>query len=234
MKTTSGLLLRSVSFLCFGVALLAQTSRGETPQASPEADGKNTARLTRRAGTVCDASGAPVSGATVDYWAYEEGGLALKNSVATGTNGSFEMQVSQDTGFLVARKPGLALAWKQFYAGSRPARNGQDRLVLAHPAAFMGRVVDEADQPVSNATVSVAAAVTDMVPESDARGVSFLTGKPVRDGFSARTDAAGHFRIKGFPTNATARFAVRLPGKALRSPPREGAGFDLEEIPSRG
>ncbi len=62
-------------------------------------------------------------------------------------------------GFLLARKPGLAPAWKQLGQPFNPAGETEERLVLTPPAALAGVVVDEADKPVANAEVSVAMAV---------------------------------------------------------------------------
>ena len=130
------------------------------------------------------------------------------------------------SGFLLARKPGLAPAWKQLGQPFNPAGETEERLVLTPPAALAGVVVDEADKPVANAEVSVAMAISEMSPQDGARTFNYITGKPAHDCFAARTDAAGRFRIENFPTNATAILAVQAPGKALRPSSQDSAGLD--------
>jgi protocatechuate 3,4-dioxygenase beta subunit len=182
-------------------------------------------------GTVTDTAGSPLAGATVEYWRYEGNPFLanrpeLKKQITTGTNGTFEFQVSRATGFLLARKPGLAPAWKQLNQPFNSAGDREEHLVLAPPGALAGTVVDEADKPVANAEVSVATAVCEISREDGARGFNYFLGKSAHDCFTARTDAAGRFRMANFPTNATATLAVQAPGKALRQSSQEFAGLD--------
>ena len=182
-------------------------------------------------GVVTDAAGSPLAGATVEYWRYEgdrflANPLELKKQITTGTNGAFAIEVSRASGYLLARKPGLAPAWKQLNQAFNSAGETEERLVLTPPSALAGVVVDEADKPVANAEVSVAMAVGEISREDGARGFNYFTGKLAHDCFTARTYAAGRFRIENFPTNATATLAVQAPGKALRQSSQEFAGLD--------
>jgi hypothetical protein len=196
------------------------------PAASPAANAAtkietNAPDALRLAGTVVNAAGQPVAGATVEYWRYEGrppvlNRLELKKQIATGTNGSFVFQGSRASGFLVARKPDMAAAWKQLGQPYNAPRGPEERLMLTAPGTLEGMVVDEADKPVADAAVFVAAAFSELSIESGGRTVNFLSGRPARDCFGARTDADGHFRIERFPTNAAAILTVQYPGKVLR------------------
>ncbi len=173
-------------------------------------------------GIVTDADGNPLSGATVEFWRAGENpflanALELKKQLITETNGAFEFQELGAVGFLVARKPGLAPAWKQLGQsfGMMRVMDEKLQLVLAPPAGLAGTVVDEAGKPVVNAGVSVGMAVSEISSAVPMRTFNFITGKPARDCFAARTDAAGHFRIENFPTNAAATLVVQFSGKAL-------------------
>jgi hypothetical protein len=87
-------------------------------------------------------------------------------------------------------------------------------------------VLDESNQPVAQAGVSVALAFGTIPLANGGQSFNYLTGKPARELFASRTDTAGHFRIENFPTNASATLAVQSPGKVLR--PEEQQTFDLE------
>jgi len=162
----------------------------------------------------------------VEYWSYDEARLGLKEQVTTGPNGSYDFHLARPTGVLLAKKPGLAPAWKLLNQRFRPQQDEATTLVLTTPGTLSGVVEDEADKPVSGAAVSVAMALADMPSTPGPRMLDYLAGKPARDCFKARTDAAGHFRIENFPTNASANFTVQVPGKALRPSERETGGFD--------
>jgi protocatechuate 3,4-dioxygenase beta subunit len=233
MKTTRQLLLASAVSVLLGVSTHAQThERLQTIiQKAPDTSTNASAQKLNCSGTVTDAAGSPLAGATVEYWCYEgysagQNHLELKKQITTETNGAFAFQVSRAMGFLLAKKPGLAPAWKQLGQPFNSVRGGEEHLVLTPPAALAGVVVDEADKPVANAEVSVVVAVCEISREDGARSFNYFTGKPAHDCFSARTDAAGRFRIENFPTNATAALAVQASGKALRQSPQDSTSFD--------
>ncbi len=194
--------------------------------------GSATAQETNCSGTVTDAAGHPLAGATVEYWRYEGNPLlanflVMKRQIATGTNGAFEFQVSRATGILLARKPGLAPDWRtlgqQFEVGDKNERH----LVLTTPGTLAGVVVDDADRPVSNAVVSVALARLQVSLEEGGTSYFYLSGKPALDCFPAHVDAAGHFRIENFPTNASASLRVQAPGKTLRQSSENSSGMNF-------
>ena len=229
MKTTRQFLLVSAASVLLGFCAHAQTQQRLQPiiQKAPDAGPGAGAQKLDASGTVTDAAGNPVAGATVEYWRYEGRlHLELKEQSTTGTNGAFELPASRTIGFLLARKPGMAPAWKQLGQPFNPADETETRLVLTPPAALAGVVVDESNKPVANAEVSVIMAVGGISREAGARNFNYFTGKPAGDCFNARTDAAGHFRIENFPTNATATLAVQSPGKALRQTSPDFTGFD--------
>jgi protocatechuate 3,4-dioxygenase beta subunit len=226
--TRQFLLVTAVSvFASFGVLAQTQQRLQAIIQRAPDTGTNTSAQKTNCTGTVTDTAGNPVAGATVEYWRYEGRlHLELKKQSTTGTNGAFEFPASRNMGFLLARKPGMAPAWEQLGQPFNPADETEARLVLTSPAALAGVVVDEADKPVANAEVSVAMAVGEISREAGAQSFNYLTGKPAHDCFTARTDAAGRFRIENFPTNAASTLAVQSPGKALRPSSQDFTGFD--------
>ncbi|MGA2542541.1 MAG: carboxypeptidase regulatory-like domain-containing protein [Verrucomicrobiota bacterium] len=231
MKTTRRFLLVSAAAVLLGVCARAQTPERAAVQKAADAGTNGSARQFRCSGTVTDCDGHLLAGATVEYWRYEgnrpPNSLQLIKQITTKTDGAFEFQVSQAVGFLVARKPGLAPAWQQFGA----APDMEEHLALTPPAALAGVVVDEADKPVANAGVSVAAAVCEVLREDGARSFNVCPPNFSRDYFAARTDAAGRFRIENFPSNAAAALAVQAPGKALRQSSQDFTG--LNSLPWR-
>ncbi|MGA2749540.1 MAG: carboxypeptidase regulatory-like domain-containing protein [Verrucomicrobiota bacterium] len=218
-------MLRQILAVCAASTLVGVWARAQAPDT-------NTAEI-NCGGTVTDAAGTPVANAEVAYWRYEEwmNRIAAKERITTGTNGAFELRVSRAVGFLVARKPGWAPGWA---ALGQPGVSGQEtnqHLVLTAPAALAGSLVDESNQPVANAEVFAAAAFRETSQGEGGNGPDYLIGKPARDCFAARTDAAGHFRIENFPTNATAALLIRSPGKALRQWGHES--LNLNSLPWR-
>jgi protocatechuate 3,4-dioxygenase beta subunit len=221
MKTTQLLLVAS---LC---VLLGACSHTPTQSSKPSGgqSAADKAATTQATGTVTDSAAKPVAGATVEYWRYEEngfstGGPELENKTTTGANGSFSIPITRGVGFMLAHKPGLAPAWKSL---GQPFGNGSAknlRLVLTPPGTLGGVVLDESNRPVAHVKVSVATAFTTLSRENGGRSFNsfnFFVSAMTSDMFSARTDAAGHFHIDNFPTNASATFEVEAPGKALRA-----------------
>jgi Carboxypeptidase regulatory-like domain len=179
-------------------------------------------------GKTVDAEGHSVAGVVVQQYGYRQllinrFELEAGQQATSDANGDFELQISRASAlpqarvFLIARKPGLAAAWTQFMAVS-----GTDPRLVLTPSSFLaGKVVDEADKPVTGADVSVAMAYAETPGEGSNRSFNYLSDKPARDLFTAKTGADGRFRIEGFPTNASAALMADAPGKALRSTGQE-------------
>ncbi|MCL5098106.1 MAG: carboxypeptidase-like regulatory domain-containing protein [Candidatus Omnitrophica bacterium] len=186
----------------------------------------------RLAGKVVDSDGRPVAAALAKRYErsadapFGPGEMEEKQRLTTGANGTFEFAVpSHSLTFLVASKPGRAPAWNQYWNLSADKTN--ECLVMTPPSTLAGVVVDEANKPVPSATVWISSAYSEGILEDNGtRTFHYLSDKPARDLFSARTGADGRFRIKGFPTNATADLVVSAPGKAMRRPEREYTGPD--------
>ena len=188
--------------LVLGLGAQAQTNLAGTPPLT---------------GKVVDASGQPLAGVVVELYQYGRSRaidvweMAMRERVTTGANGGFEVRVSREPGWLLARKPGLALAWRQIV----PMASVEPRLIMTPPAVLAGQVVDEADKPVDGAEVYVTIA-SSAAEESERQTFNYLMGKPARVAFTARTTPEGRFRIEAFSTNASANLMVQAPGKALR------------------
>ena len=192
----------------------------------------NAENATAIAGTVVDEAGRAVEGASVEVHSPTDGstfavsGLQLDHRVITDDQGAFE--IDSATGrfvLLLARKPGFAPTWRQFVRGTAEAPT----LVLPSPSVLAGIVVDETEQPVGGAEVSVYLAFSESPGPQGARSFNYLGAPLARECFSTRTGPDGHFRIDGFPTNASANLMVRLPGKALRQPAQ--AMMDPDSMP---
>jgi hypothetical protein len=237
MKTTRQFLLVFAAAALLGVSACVQSPGRAGVQKAADAGTNAAAQTFKCAGTVTDAAGHPLAGATVEYWRYEENPfianhLELKGRMTTKANGAFGFPASRGWGVLLARKPGLALAWKQLGQQPGVSPDMEEHLALTPPAALAGVVVDETGKPVARAGVSVTIAVCEISLDGEQQGLNYFTGKIASDCFSARTDAAGHFRIGNFPANATANLAVQAPGNVLRPSEQNFAGWN--SLPWRG
>ncbi len=173
------------------------------------------------AGTVVDAQGRPVAGATVDcyYSPAQSSGSAFwgadelpefKQQLLTDSNGAFVVSSSIGTTLVVVKKAGFAPVWHNWAPGSEAIHPS---LVLAPPTTLTGTVLDENDRPVAGASVWVSEA-TFGGPNSREAWDNPLSGKEARDCFSATTDAQGRFRIENFPPGAQAGLSASKAGKA--------------------
>jgi hypothetical protein len=144
----------------------------------------------------------------------------LKKKLKTHADGAYTFQNSPGLATVLVRKAGQALAWQMLGQNFGMAPKPAAGVMLTPPGTLAGTVVDESNRPVASAEVLVNSA---FIETANARGgwsFNYLNGELARKLFAARTDGAGHFRIKNFPTNAYAQFAVRVSGKVLR--PAEG------------
>ena len=210
--------LRSLGRLLLGLG----TALAISAQSNTEAD--STFTIT---GKVVDAEGGPVAGATVERHqpdpsrALAADDPALRQTTTTDAEGAFELRVTRELVILVARKPGLGPAWRQF----APTPGVAQTLTLTPSAVLAGVVVDESDQPVAGAEVFVVVAFSEDQTAGGRRRFQYLSGHPARECFHAATDPEGRFRIEPFPTNATAALRVKAPGKALHASHQETWGY---------
>lgn len=224
MKTPQYLVFPLVAALSL-TAWARQDQRPPSAEKPPAAADTNAPPGIRLAGKVVDSEGRAVAGATVEGYQSEPrlpfvpGELERKRRVVTDTDGAFEFTVPRVTTLVLARKAGLAPAWIEYLNPGKdlPAR----RFVLTTPKVLAGKVLDENGQPFAGAEVFVSSAKTEVDLEGGWHTYPYLGGNPARDCFSSRTSADGHFRIEGFPSNASADLGVHAPGKALRVPEKE-------------
>jgi protocatechuate 3,4-dioxygenase beta subunit len=174
-------------------------------------------------GTVVDAQGRPVAGATVDcyyssaqsrsaFWG-ADGPPEFKQQLVTDSNGAFGVSSSPGTTLVVVKKAGLAPVWHNWMSGSEATHPS---LVLATPTTLAGAVLDENARPVAGARVWVSDA-TPAEPNSREAFDNELRGTAARDCFSATTDEHGLFRIENFPTGARAGLSASKAGKAQQN-----------------
>jgi protocatechuate 3,4-dioxygenase beta subunit len=179
-------------------------------------------------GTVVDAQGTPVAGATVVYYQYSErllmGALELETNqqAVTDGQGAFEFSTFQGQGIVVVTKAGMAPAWRDMYS-TQPETQ---KIVLGASASLAGKVVDDAGQPVAEAEVWVVAALNKTGNNFGQPNLVF--GKIARGLFSVRTSAEGTFRIENFPADAQASLVVKKTGMAMH-PNANPARYD--ELP---
>src|SRR5512133_1636061 len=178
----------------------------------------------RYAGTVVDASGQPVPGATVELYQFDQG-LMINNpddlkpaqTATSGTNGAFEFRAPGRATFIFASKTGLAPAWCSSWNGTSEL---DEQLMLTPPGTIQGVLVDESDKPIAGARVWLTTAYSIGTVDNN-RATHYLPSMPRPDRFSARTGADGKFQIPGCPTNAAFDLALELPGKVLRAMERQ-------------
>jgi len=167
-------------------------------------------------GTVVDAQGNPVTGATVVCYQYptrmSSGAVEMeaKQHATTDGQGAFEFPTFQGQAVVLVTKAGITPTWRTwYYAPEEP-----QKIVLSSSSALAGMVLDDAGKPVADAEVSVPTALNKTM--TDYGQQSFVSGKMARELFSARTSADGKFRIENFPADGQAIFSVKKAGKALR------------------
>jgi hypothetical protein len=165
----------------------------------------------------------PVSGQVVDYLARPVGGAEVVvyereyvpgndtnvklvgPIVKTASDGRFKLEIeslSQYNTFIVARKPGLAMAWDGLNYSRNTLSQGVFLLVLEMPYSQTGRVVDASGRPVIGATVQV-------LPKTSY--MDRLSQRPMfgpKDWFSCQTDDQGVFLFANLSADVTSDFWV--------------------------
>jgi protocatechuate 3,4-dioxygenase beta subunit len=191
----------------------ALTGAIEAAQAANAASSAAPAATVTISGKAVDSRGGPVEGAKVTVYQtiYSDTGsmptteaLGDKN---TGADGTFTLTVTPQAdpyqyGYVVARKPGLALGWAMWRGQVREPVE----ILLGEPKDLAGEVVDEQGRPLAEADVSIAMAM--MGRPEDRRYLSspgFLT---------AKTDANGRFVCAALPAEATFELLAQKAGRA--------------------
>jgi protocatechuate 3,4-dioxygenase beta subunit len=185
-------------------------------------------------GQVVDRQARPVAGAEIA--AYEQVGNDLGEDQAkpiapitrTDADGQFQLQadVTRQYGvFVVARKPGYALAWDGLNYSLNHKGKGVFLLVLEPPCVLTGQVVDPNGNPVAKAKVQ-AVPVTSYLDRLRQRQI---VGPP--EWFTTLTDARGTFRFEQFAADVGATFRVRVPGGervcTFRPQRQNSCGFEV-------
>ncbi len=185
-------------------------------------------------GQVVDRQARPVPGAEVavseQTWneLREMDAKLIAPIVRTDAEGRFRIEAQatrQYDVFLVARKPGYALAWDGLNYGSNNKGRGLFHLVLEPPCVLMGQVADPNGKAVAGAEVQ-AVPVTSYLDRLNQRPIY---GPP--EWFTTRTDSQGTFRFEQFAADVGATFRVRLPGResvcTFRPQRMNACGFEV-------
>jgi len=186
------------------------------------------------AGQVVDRQAHPVEGAEVAVYEQvwndlrELDAKLIAPIVKTDAEGRFQLQAhvaEQYDVFIVARKPGYALAWDGLNYSLNHKGKGSFLLVLEPPCALTGQVVDPNGKPVVKAEVQ-AMPVTSYLRR--------LRQRPIiapREWFTALADSQGTFRFEQFAADVGATFRVRAPGREsiyiFRPQEQNSCGFEV-------
>jgi protocatechuate 3,4-dioxygenase beta subunit len=165
-------------------------------------------------GQVVDSRARPVAGAEVAVYetyaiARDEYGRLIGPIVKTDEKGEFSLEAnvtSQYDTFIVARKPGLALAWDGLNYSLNTLAKGHFLLVLEEPCTLTGVVVDTSGKPAVGAKVQA-------VPKTSY--MSRLSQRPMfapTEWFTTQTDEKGVFRFDAFAADVGSDFRVEAPG----------------------
>jgi protocatechuate 3,4-dioxygenase beta subunit len=165
-------------------------------------------------GRVVNSRARPVAGAEVAVYetheqARETYGRLIGPIVTTDEKGEFSLEAettSQYGTFIVARKPGLALAWDGLNYSYNTLGKGHFLLVLEEPCTLTGVVVDQDGKPVAGAKVQA-------VPKTSY--MSRLRQRPMyapAEWFTTLTDDRGVFRFDAFAADVSSDFRVEAPG----------------------
>ncbi len=179
-------------------------------------------------GTVVDAQGSPVAGATVVCYQYPSrtgpgpAEMEAKQRATTDNQGAFEFPMFHGQATVLVTKAGVAPTWQTWYN----APEEPQKIVLSSSSVLAGVVLDDAGKPVANSEVWVPAALNKTL--TDYGQPSDVSGNIARELFSARTSDDGKFRIENFPAGAQAILSVKKTGQALRP---TANSFRYDELP---
>ncbi len=181
----------------------------------PREAAQSQGRVTRAecSGTVVDFRAQAVPGAEVvccrQVFDYAAGRIRwnVLGRAATDARGKFRVSgEANDLAYLwvFVRKSGLSVGW---YGSVYQGPMWDLSICLRQSEAYVGTVVDENGQGVSDATVRVNLKLNSMCQWSFPDPEGWCT---------ARTDGQGRFRIEQIPPGSVADFRVDAPGKAVR------------------
>ena len=167
-------------------------------------------------GQVVDYRARPVEGAEVavyelKYRHGEDVGEVIAPILKTDREGRFAVQANPTVAWricIVARKPGLALAWDGLHYSMGTLEQARFLLVMERPCTLAGVVVDSAGHAVPDATVQA-------VPKTSY--MRRLSQRPILappEWFTVKTDGDGTFRFNSFGADVTSDFWVKGPQRA--------------------
>jgi len=168
-------------------------------------------------GTVVDAQGRPISAAQVTLYVIKHAAGSAPHPMTrsdvsiTTADGAFSFSASANSdsrryGYIVAEKRGMAFGFANWLM-SQGSENLE--IELGQPKELAGTVVDENDNPVSGAEVSIPVLVT-----GTSRHRRGLSGPPAMEMFTSTTDRTGRFRFTRIPADTTAEFVLKKAGRA--------------------
>lgn len=167
-------------------------------------------------GKVIDAAGRPVEGARVRFYREQPGesptrsAFSVVGDAQTGSDGTYAFSFSPpdgeyDSGYLVAEKSGLAIG----FASGETNESRTFDLTLGEPTPLAGVVVDDADQPIADASVGIYLLLIGQEPRAQGLGMQIASRLLV-----TQTNAAGRFSFPSLPAGASAELVVKKPGRA--------------------
>jgi len=174
--------------------------------------GQQTEPLTL-SGSIVDFNANPIVGAEVVVYEevfYDDKDVAkvMTSIIKTDRQGRFEIYDNINTrsySYIVARKPGLAMAWDKVNRYGITKGTGRIILMLDKPGKLSGIVVDHNGHPVSNVTVQT-------VPKTTY--LSRLEQDPIvgpNDWFQTQTDSKGVFSFNSFSHDVSSDFRIKAP-----------------------
>ncbi len=185
-------------------------------------------------GRVVDFTARPVEGAEVavyekEYQDNHQISKMIAPIVKTDRDGQFQLRAevtSQYDVFIVARKPGLAMAWDGLNYSRNTLGKGHFLLVLERPCTMTGTVVDAKGQPVPGATVQA-------IPKTSY--MDRLSQRPMlapQEWFTVKTDREGVFRLEAFTADVTSDFWVKAPSLVctykFTTHSQDGCGYEVD------
>jgi len=170
-------------------------------------------------GKLVDEKGQPIAGAKVSLHEISYGGttyayeVRLIEQVTTEADGGFALKVAAQTDVFrqavtIAEKEGLAIGWDNWDM----RQDKQQDIRLGQPKQLSGLVVDENNNPIADAEVSISYA---LAGEGDNR--RYLARQFAPKLLVVQTDASGKFTFDNLPADATFELMAKKAGRATIS-----------------